>query len=950
MQRPILLFILLLLGAVSSAQISFSNQTSLLTPVNHYSGVAIAICDMNGDGVDDIVRLDKGITLSIQYQTIPNQPFISSANQPLSDVKAWGLCTADFNNDGLGDLLSGGYHDGIKFTKTNANGTFSTQNVTTPLTFVQGVNFADINNDGWLDAFVCHDDGISKIFRNNGSGGFILQSNWINLATVPASDNSGNYGSVWSDINNDGYIDLYIAKCRQNVNGNTDPRRINQLFLNNGDFTFTQDVTNEYGLRIGAQSWTADFGDIDNDGDFDCFITNHDVPSQLLENDGTGHFTDISGSSGGFINNISGLPIQGVFKDFDNDGYVDILVSGTNHYLFRNNGNKTFTKIANPFNTHSMESFAIGDLNADGFLDIYGGYGTTFNNPSNTPDVLWMNNGNNNHFYGLNLRGQQSNRSAVGARVNLYSALGIQTREVRSGESYGISNSLQIHFGLGQVTQVDSVVIDWPSGIQDVIYQPDVDQYATFYEGGCIIPLVTIMADGPLSFCPGESVTLSTSQPFVQYQWNTGETSADITVTANGNYHVTITDNNGCTAISNPIKIVVDPVSIPSITALGDTIFCAGDKVTLKSSPATDYLWSTGATTQSIEVDQSGQYSVSAKGLCSFFSSLPISILVFDAPLPQVLPDTILPGETAILNASGTQIAWYDALNSQTPLLEGNSFTTPALTQNTTYWVSSTTSYGLPNAFIGMTYHQGSVNSDVNYNGGLIFDCMEPFTLLKTKVYSAVEGERKIDLMNVAGDVLQTKTVFIPKDSSLIELNFEVPVGTDMLLTTDPVVNLDNIGTYGPQLRRSSTNCSFPYEIPDILSIKNSTFNEDRYYYFYDWEVEFSGYTCTSERVPVTVVVEEENSATTLPTWTEKLILFPNPTDGQMIISLEGYSGGELLTTTRNAQGQILRHQQFHAAPGYAAFKADLSALPKGMYWIELTHTKGKVQRKVVKN
>ncbi|HAD11626.1 MAG TPA: CRTAC1 family protein, partial [Saprospirales bacterium] len=243
MQRSFLLLSLFWLATALPAQISFTNQSSLLTPAKHYSGVAISVCDMNGDGVDDIVRMDKGVKLNIQYQTLPGQPFIASATLAVPGGLSWGMCTADFNNDGLGDVLTGGRENGIKFIKSNPNGTFSTQNITNPITFVQGVNFADINKDGWLDAFVCHDDGISKIFRNNGSGSFSIQSGWINLATVPASDNSGNYGSVWSDINNDGHLDLYIAKCRQNVNNPTDPRRINQLFINNGDNTFKQDIT-----------------------------------------------------------------------------------------------------------------------------------------------------------------------------------------------------------------------------------------------------------------------------------------------------------------------------------------------------------------------------------------------------------------------------------------------------------------------------------------------------------------------------------------------------------------------------------------------------------------------------------------------------------------------------------------------------------------------------------
>lgn len=931
-----------------SAQISFSNKTSLLTPANHYSGVAISVCDMNGDGLDDIARLSGGTALNIQYQNAPNQAFTSSGMNPLPGTNdTWGMCAADVDNDGLGDVLAGGYYNGVKIVRSNINGSFAIQNLTTPSTFVQGVNFADINNDGWLDAFVCHDDQVARIFGNNGDGTFTYQPNWINLNSVPASDNSGNYGSVWSDVDNDGDVDLYIAHCRQGVNNATDPRRINQLFLNNGDGTYTQDVTNASGLRIGAQSWTADFGDIDNDGDFDCFITNHDVNSQLLENDGSGHFTDITSTSG-LIGAIQGLPLQGVFRDFDNDGYTDILVAGDNHYIFRNNGNKTFTAVANPFDNHKMESFAIGDLNGDGFQDVYAGYANVYTDPSTIPDALWMNNGNGNHFYGLNLHGQQSNRNGVGAKVRIYSALGIQTREVRSGESYGISNSLQIHFGLGQITNIDSAVVTWPSGVRDVIYNPVIDQYATIYEGSCLAPSVSLTAVGSSTICSGDSVTLITNDTFSTYLWSSGETTATISATAAGNYNVTVTNAEGCSAVSNSLVVVVDPIEIPHIVAFSDTIFCSGGQVDLMSTAANAYLWNTGETSQSITVSQSGSYYVEAQGQCAVFPSNAITVEVLAVDPPMVTADTILTGETATLLASGDHVNWYDSPGGQTSIASGNSFTTPALTQNTTYWVSDALVNDQPNAFVGMVDHQGTPLSDNATNGGLIFDCFSPFILAKTKVITPVGGTRKIDLKSATGDVLQTKTIDIPVGTSIIDLGFEVPVGTDLLLTTDATVNQATLGTISPQLRRSNQGCAYPYDIDGVVSIKNSTFNLDRYYYFYNWEIDFYGINCESERVPVTVEVEEMSGVDMLPGWASGLRIFPNPGNGRLNLDLPDFAGGSLMVALRNAQGQMLQTRSFSAPAGHASFQTDWSEFPAGIYWLELAGKSGVTQRKLV--
>lgn len=933
-------------GAIQ-AQIQFVKKTGLLTPANHFSGVAIAVLDMNGDGLDDIARMNQGFQLAVEYQTAPDQPFAHMTVGPLPDGSQWGMCAADVDNNGFPDVLTGGAYDDIKLAMANDEGTaYVIDILDEPGTFTQCVNFADINNDGWLDAFVCHDDGAARIFGNDGAGNLVLQPGWINLSTVPPSDNSGNYGSVWSDVDNDGDLDLYIAKCRSGVSDPTDGRRINQLFLNNGNGTYKQDTSNASGLRIGAQSWTADFGDIDNDGDFDCFITNHDVSSQLLENDGTGHFTDIS-IAAGIFNEITGLPIQGVFRDFDNDGFVDILVAGTDHFLLRNNGDKTFSIVEDLFDNNPIESFAIGDLNHDGFQDIYAGYAEIFTDPSNVPDALWMNNGNDNHFFGLNLRGVQSNRNGVGAKVQLYSALGIQTREVRSGESYGIMNSMQIHFGMGQVAAVDSVKVFWPSGIVDVLHQPSVNQYITMEEGGCIVPQVTAMANGPATFCSGDSVLLSVTEPFNAYLWSTGETTASVVAKTAGNYTVTVTTDEGCTAVSNAVAVITDPVQVPTITASGDTVFCEGEAVTLTSSPAFAFNWSTGDTTQSITVTQSGVYTVTAQGLCAPFTSAPLTVEVLGNPLPVATSDTIAPAQTALLSATGTQINWYDEAVGGNLLFTGNNFLTPPLDESTTYWVSNVTNYDQPNQFAGMVDHQGTPFGDPQFNGAIIFDCFSPFRLAKVKVYANTTAERKIDLRNSDGAVLQTITVNIPAGTTVIGLDFDVPVGTDLVLITDESFNEATLGTLGPQLRRSTQGVAYPYVIPNVVSIKNSNFGIERYYYFYNWEVDFYGIECTSDRVPVTAVVDSTLNAAS-PEWAETLRIFPNPATGLVNVEIDAFRGGVVSISIKNATGAGLQTRHMSLPSGKTVFQSDISSLPAGMYWLELADENGMVRKKII--
>ena len=175
-----------------------------------------------------------------------------------------------------------------------------------------------------------------------------------------------------------------------------------------------------------------------------------------------------------------------------------------------------------------------------------------------------------------------------------------------------------------------------------------------------------------------------------------------------------------------------------------------------------------------------------------------------------------------------------------------------------------------------------------------------------------------------------------------------MPVGTDFLLTTDETFNESTLGTSSPQLRRSSQNCMFPYEIPGTVSIKNSTFNTERYYYFYNWEVGYYSHECVSERIPVTVVVQAPSGVAPLPAWASGLRIFPNPTPGLINIDIQGFTGGELIAAIKNTHGQTIRTHQVNAAAGNASFSMDLSHFTAGIYWLELACEGGTAQSKVV--
>ncbi|CAN5334998.1 hypothetical protein BH09BAC5_BH09BAC5_28100 [soil metagenome] len=503
--RKHLLFIsaiaILPVAILAQPAITFTDQTSLLpTSTTFHSGNAIGVADMNNDGKDDIIRANGNSQMFIDYQQAPNAAF-TEASFPNTFGSPWGMCIGDFDNNGFNDVFWGPNGQG-RVLSADATGTnYTTTNVTT-LTgagnvFVQGCNFMDINNDGNLDLFVCHDSGLSHIYQGDGTvTGWTFNQGLMPLATVPSSDNSGNYASIWTDINGDNLIDLMITHCRQGVTNGTDPRRIDQIFINNGNGTYTQDVTNWTGLRDAEQGWSTAWGDIDNDGDMDAYVLNQTVNGKMQLNNGSGVFTDIMSTSG-ISNPTSWFGENATFHDFDNDGFVDLLLSGDSCFLYHNNHNNTFSKVLpNPFTAlynKQIRGHAVGDLNNDGFLDVFATYCVLYNSPSATRwDHVFFNDaiaqGNTNHWIKFYLTGGAapgfSNKNGIGAIVKIYGPWGVQIRDVRSGEGYGLQNSFTLHFGLGTETQVDSAVVIWPSGIVDHTSVLNGDQTVNLLEGG----------------------------------------------------------------------------------------------------------------------------------------------------------------------------------------------------------------------------------------------------------------------------------------------------------------------------------------------------------------------------------------------------------------------------------------------------------------------------------
>ncbi|MBB4808050.1 hypothetical protein HNP38_003390 [Chryseobacterium defluvii] len=412
-------------------------------PVSAAGSYNNCVVDMNGDYLDDIVSVVSTTQIVISYQQAAGGFTNTTHTVPTTTVLPnWSIAAGDYDNNGFNDLLYGA-SSGICFVKADASGTSYTSDRKPQSYLVQRTNFVDLNSDGKLDAFVCDDNAPNRYYMNDGTN---MNHNQGGIGDYPSG---GNYASVWTDYDNDGDVDMFMAKC-----GGSAARSTDELHRNNGNGTFTN-VAATANVADPSQIWSAACGDFNNDGWVDLLMGSNSGSeySKVMKNNGNGTFSDVTVGSG--YANLAGANREYITYDFDNDGYLDILGAGRN--IMFGNGNFQFTPNPNSYNTIDDIDRPIGDLNNDGFLDI-----------QNRNNIL-INNGNTNKWLKVTLRGVQSNRNGIGARVEIYGSWGKQIREVQSGTGFGNMNTLNVHFGIGQATAITKVVVRWPSGIVDTI-------------------------------------------------------------------------------------------------------------------------------------------------------------------------------------------------------------------------------------------------------------------------------------------------------------------------------------------------------------------------------------------------------------------------------------------------------------------------------------------------
>ena len=445
----------------------------------------VVIDDFENNGLLDIVATSMGVCDQMRYfHNNGDGTFTDRTAEAglMGQVGGLNVVEGDFNNDGCMDLLvlRGGweYPQRKSLLRNNCNGTFTDVTEASGLgeivTGTQTAVFADIDNDGFLDLFVGNENLPSQLFHNKGDGTFedISHSAGVDRSAFTK-------GVAAADYDHDGYVDFYVS----NFDGP------HSLYHNNGNLTFT-DVSRQAGVQAPLIGFPAWFFDYDNDGWPDIFVASYYMPMtesaktylglphnaetlKLYRNKHDGTFEDVTEKVG--LDKVF-MPMGANFGDVDNDGFLDIYLGMGNpsysalfpHTLLRNKEGKEFVDITTSSGTgdlHKGHGIAFADLDRSGLESIVANYGGAVAGDAH-PLRVFKNPGNTNDWINVHLVGVKSNRSGVGAQVHVTVTDDGQARSIYRtvGEtsSFG-GNPMELHIGLGHGAVIQAIDVYWPT-------------------------------------------------------------------------------------------------------------------------------------------------------------------------------------------------------------------------------------------------------------------------------------------------------------------------------------------------------------------------------------------------------------------------------------------------------------------------------------------------------
>jgi len=527
-----------LVDITASTQIHFEH---LASPDQRYivesMGGGVALLDYDGDGWLDIYFTNgPSVAMALEGKKARSALYRNNHDGTFTDVTekagvgypcwAMGASVGDYNNDGHPDLIVSCF-GGVVLYRNNGDGTFAdvtkAAHLDKDVGWATGVTFGDYDGDGYVDLFVphyvdfdvkdlptfgsrktceyhdvpvqCGPRGLKgfpdTLFHNNGDGTF---TEVAKLAGVDDPKRFFGLGAVWSDFDNDGKIDLFVAN-------DGEP---NYLYHNEGEGRF-RDIGYDAGVAVSEDgveqaNMGLALGDYMHTGRMSIAITHFsDEFAVLYRNDGNLSFSEISHAAGIARSTEQFVGWGDAFVDLDNSGWQDFVMVNGHVYpqvdnaklgtsyrepklVFQNQRNGNFkdisAQIGTPITTPQVSrGLAVGDLFNRGRLDL------VIENLTGGPMILETRPNPAHHWVSFALEGVRANRMALNARIFVTTGTMRQMGEVRSGGSYLSQSDTRLHLGLGSSARIDKVEVQWPDGSSQNFEAVEPDRFYVLKEG-----------------------------------------------------------------------------------------------------------------------------------------------------------------------------------------------------------------------------------------------------------------------------------------------------------------------------------------------------------------------------------------------------------------------------------------------------------------------------------